>query len=331
MILVLRVLVEKDPGKRGDRICARARRVRNRHAEIFGHGRHGASGSRCHRFDVGVDELATLVLHGAVRDLVLERVHQLDVAERARRLRDEAGHAFVAFAADADRPVQRRVGADFLFPLSRDLRQIVGPHKRRPRTVRPVHDRDAARRQGDACVDLRERRIVPLGDLAEEDVGEDRPRELDLCAQSFDVIDGHDGAEDGGEVRNRPGRLREHVVRHRLVACAEENRALEQLADAAARSDGLIVDLHGRVQCVVFREPLRIDGIRECRPRAVDLHCSRWGGLRRRPHRSTAATAAGHGQGDCCEYCRQCFHRSSRQSEKSYQPTRSPVVQATPE
>ena len=53
-------------------------------------------------------ELAGHVLHRAVADLVLQRVDQLDVADRAGRLRDEAGHALVALAADADRPVDRR-------------------------------------------------------------------------------------------------------------------------------------------------------------------------------------------------------------------------------
>ena len=50
--------------------------------------------------------------------------------------------------------------------------------------------------------------LVPLRDLAEENVGEDRTRELDLRAHALDVVDGHDGAErhrDVEQLARRPG------------------------------------------------------------------------------------------------------------------------------
>ena len=62
--------------------------------------------------DRGAHELAGRVLHRAVGDLVLQRVDQLDVADRARRLADQTGDALVALAADADRPVDRGRDAD---------------------------------------------------------------------------------------------------------------------------------------------------------------------------------------------------------------------------
>ena len=43
-----------------------------------------------------------------------------------------------------------------------------------------MDDGDVGRRQLHAGVQLRDRRVVPLRDLAEEDVGEDRPGELQL-------------------------------------------------------------------------------------------------------------------------------------------------------
>ena len=107
--LVLRVLVEEEPGERRDRIDALARRVGDRDAEVRRaclprpRPRPRVTDSR-----LGAHELAGHVLDRAVGDLVLERVDQLDVADRAGRLLDEPGDALVALAADADRPVDRR-------------------------------------------------------------------------------------------------------------------------------------------------------------------------------------------------------------------------------
>ena len=107
--LVLRLLVQQQPGERRNRIARRALRVGDRHAEIGGHVRRGRRGRFRDRVDRGLDEFARGVLHRAEVDLVLQRVNQLDVADRSRRLRDQAGDAFVALAANADRPVDRRV------------------------------------------------------------------------------------------------------------------------------------------------------------------------------------------------------------------------------
>src|SRR5438552_3329125 len=71
------------------------------------------------------DEVARLVLHRAVGDLVLQRVNQLDVADRAGRLLHQSGDAFVALRADARRPAHRRPDADFLFEVGGDLREEV--------------------------------------------------------------------------------------------------------------------------------------------------------------------------------------------------------------
>ena len=57
--------------------------------------------------------------------------------------------------------------------------------------------------------------------------------------------------------------LFELLVRHGAIAGSEIHRAVQDLANSAATSDGLVVDLHVRMQLVVLAEPLRIHGIRE--------------------------------------------------------------------
>ena len=47
------------------------------------------------------------VLHDAVVNLVLDRVDELDVADRTFHLADHSGNPFVAFAAQTNRPLYR--------------------------------------------------------------------------------------------------------------------------------------------------------------------------------------------------------------------------------
>ncbi len=220
-----------------------------------------------------------------MRDLVLECVDQLDVADGARRLLDQSGNAFVALAADADRPVDRGGHADRLLVVGRDLGKIIAPDVARARTVAAVHDGDVLARKVDAGIDGLDGRVVPLRDLAEEDIGEDLAGEAEVAAHAGNVVDGDDAAQDGREVRDAEAGRRDLLVGHRAVGGAEEDRTGAELADAAARADGLIVDLHVRVQLVVVAEPLRIDRVGERCPRSVDLHVLRDRRKRQERHR----------------------------------------------
>ena len=111
----------------------------------------------------------------------------------------------------------------------------------------------SVRGQVHARVQLRDRRVVPLRDLAEEDVGEHRAGELQLAADVRDVVDRHDRAEHGREVQDLAGRRLQLLVGHRAVGGAEEHRLVGQLPDAAARADRLVVDLHVRVAACCTR------------------------------------------------------------------------------
>ena len=86
-----------------------------------------------------------------------------------------------------------------------------------------------------------------------------------------DVVDRHDAAEDRRQMEDAEAGGGDLIVRHRTVRGAEEDGAGGELADAAARADRLVVDLHVRMHLVVLVEPLRIDRVGERGAGAVDL------------------------------------------------------------
>src|SRR6201999_376880 len=93
-------------------------------------------------------------------------------ADRVLGLADVAGDAFVAFGADAGRPFDGRAGTDLALPVCAHLRQIVCEVEGRAGTVGAAHHGDRVRRQLQVRIELLDGRIIPLGDLAEIDVGE---------------------------------------------------------------------------------------------------------------------------------------------------------------
>src|SRR5664279_4547463 len=108
-------------------------------------------------------------------------------------------------------------------------------------------DGDIRPREVHAGIQLCDRGVIPFCDLAQKDIGEDRPRELQLGTDSRDVVDGDVATEDGREVEDRAWSGRELVVRHGTVRGTEEDRLVRKLPDAAARTDRLVIDLHVRV------------------------------------------------------------------------------------
>ena len=86
-----------------------------------------------------------------------------------------------------------------------------------------MHDGDVGARQVHAGVQLRDRRVVPLRDLAQEDVRQQRAGELQLARHARNVVDRHDGAEHGREVQNLARRRQQLIVGHRAVGGAEEH------------------------------------------------------------------------------------------------------------
>ncbi len=121
------------------------------------------------------------VRHLGVGEAVLLRIGILDIADGAGRLRDVLCNAFVAASADADGPINRRVGADFAGPIRVHFRQVVREDEGRARSVRAVNDRDRLVGKSKARVERLDGRIAPVADLADEDLRQRRAIEHELA------------------------------------------------------------------------------------------------------------------------------------------------------
>src|SRR5690606_24076331 len=139
------------------------------HAAPVGGGRGGGEG-----FGVRGDEVARGVLQQRPGHAVLQRVGQLDVADRTFDLLHVGSHALVAFAADAVGPLHRLALADGLLPERADLAQVVGEVEGGAGTVGALDQVDLGGGQCDAGVDRGDGRVVPVPDLAQVDVGQQR-------------------------------------------------------------------------------------------------------------------------------------------------------------
>src|SRR2546422_11322709 len=95
----------------------------------------------------------------------------------------------------------------------------------------------------DPGVDVLDPGVVPLRDLAEEDVGQDLGCEAELGIAG-EVVRGDHGADHGRDVEQLTGRRLQLLVGHRAIGGAEIYRAGGDLADAAAAAGGLVVEVH---------------------------------------------------------------------------------------
>ena len=199
-----------------------------------------------------LDGLAVLVEHIEERQLVLLRIGIFDVADRALGLHHVVGDAFVALGADANWKLHRSVGTYLGLPVSAGLRQIVGPHEGGARTVGTVDHGDRRRRQVGVGVVGLDRRVVPFGNLAKEDVAQHLAVQLHLAGSNALDVDHRNGAANhGGKLKLALGL--EDFVRLRHVGCTEIHRFGINLFDACARSDRLVVDLDASGLVVICR------------------------------------------------------------------------------
>jgi hypothetical protein len=81
-----------------------------------------------------------------------------------------------------------RADADLALPLRADSGEVVGEVPGGPATVAAVDGRDLQVRELDARVDLLDRIVVPLRDVAEIDVRENLPCQLQSVADAGDVV-----------------------------------------------------------------------------------------------------------------------------------------------
>ena len=83
----------------------------------------------------------------------------------------------------------------FDFQSALTFGEVVGEVEGRARAVRAMHDGDRLRRQLGARIELRDRRVVPGLDLAEEDLGQRRAVDDEIAGlDAFEVDDRHDAA-----------------------------------------------------------------------------------------------------------------------------------------
>src|SRR3954452_3309907 len=297
------VLVGEQEGARGDRVRLVARRVHGAEAQVVGD--LDAVAGRRGRLECRRDVVAGLVLDVRGVEVVRQRVRLLDVADAAVVLLHARRDAVVALRAGARRPLDRLVHAGAALPLGR----VVGEEGReelgRTGLVGAVADRDRLVGQLHVRVRLRDGGVVPLLDVAEEDVGGRLAVELEALLDARDVVGDRDGPEHARDVHGLAlllGRLDLGVL-HGGVRGAEVDRAGRELRDAATRADALVVDGEA-VLVLQARGPLLVDRQRERGAGAVDGAGER---LRRAARgaaagRATVATARGdaeaqHGDG----------------------------------
>ena len=119
------------------------------------------------------------------------------------------------------------------------------------------------------AVQLLDRRIIPFGDLAHEDLGEGRAVDHDLAGlHALDIDDRNDTAHDHWELGE--AEFVEFLAGQRLIAGPEGHGAGLDLLDAAARADRLIVEPVARLFLVGIG-PFGIDRIGEGRAGARNV------------------------------------------------------------
>src|SRR5277367_3873144 len=112
---------DQEPGKAGDRIRVRTRRVGDGDAIVGGHVFRGTGGGGSDTIGRCLYEFACGVADCTEFHLVLDCVDQLDIANGVRGLTNHAGDAFVSFLADACRPFDGSTLAYLAVPVRADL------------------------------------------------------------------------------------------------------------------------------------------------------------------------------------------------------------------
>jgi hypothetical protein len=283
-VLVGLIGVDQQVRRRRDRICALGVRVEDvglrRDRELQG---VTGCGDRLHRRrHVG----AVLPLH--LRDAEVRRHGEVvgHVADRAFRLRDRRGDSIVSVRARPGRPLDRLAGSDLLVPILALGGEPGGEHERRAGLVGAMDDLDRLVRQRHVGIELRDRRIVPRRDVAEEDVTGRRPIELEAAGKTRHVVAEDDTAEDGRDLDHVTGERRDLVLLERRVGRSEVDGLLRELLHAATGADRLVVGLRSGFDGLEVLEPLLVDRVRKRRSRARQRYTV---------ERGSAAAAAGRG------------------------------------
>jgi hypothetical protein len=153
--------------------------------------------------------------------------------------------------------------------------EIVGEHKSRAGPVSTTHRRYRQVRQLQVGVERGNLLVVPLGDVAKVDIGQDWASQLQLVRlHAGNVNNDIDAANDRGELHQ--------LVRSKLIAGdrhvrgAEIHSAVIDLVDPGAGPNRLIIELYAD-RAGRCRAPFRVNRRGEARAGAGDLHRLRLG------------------------------------------------------
>src|SRR4051812_43774426 len=190
--------------------------------------------------DVRELEVPGFVLDRDGMDAGGDQVVGRDVADGTGGFRPRRGDARVAFGADAGFETDGGGVADFALPSGADFREVVGERVRVTGPVAAEDRRDRQPWQLYAWVDLLDLRIVPFGDAAEVDAGEQLARQVQfLHARNVE-------SEAGG--RESPRDLDTAVAGgclfrgQRCIGGAVVDGPGGDLGDAGAGADGGVFD-----------------------------------------------------------------------------------------
>src|SRR6185437_11112212 len=186
-------------------------------------------------FEVRQLEVAGVVFNRGGTEAGSDQVGRGDVADRARGLGDGRGHTSVAFGTDAGFEADGGGVADFRLPVGADFRQVVGERVGVTGTVGTEDRGDLQVRELRLRVELGDLRVVPAGDRAEVDTGDDLAREVDLL-HARDV-EAEAGGREGPRDRDAAVAAGGLFGGHRSVGGAEFDRPVRDLFDAFAGAD----------------------------------------------------------------------------------------------
>ena len=264
------VLVDQDVGGAGNGPALIARLIIQHDVVTRGVFPVGVGCRRLKSLEVRAQKLAVFILELGIGHFILLGIGVFDITDGPAHHLHLAGHAFIAFAADAAgrRPLHRFAGSHFLFPLRRNHGQVAGIDKGGSGTVAAMHHGDGLGGEFHIGVKALDGRVVPPGDFAEVDISQQFPAQLQLSRTDAGNVDHrHHAADDHGKLDQTV--LVQVLGFERLIRSAEIHGLGLDLGDAAAGADGLVIDLDPG-EGIILVGPLGIDGIGKRRPGPVD-------------------------------------------------------------
>src|SRR5262249_8794914 len=148
---------------------------------------------------------------------------------------DLRGDAVVSLRPESDRPLQLFALAWARLPRGADAREIVAEDVRRAASFGAMHHENVCRRQLDSGIGGRDPRIIPLRELAAENVGNQARRQFDRLRNTREIVRDRDDAAYHRDVHHGAAlRTRELSVRHGSIAGTKVDGLLRELLDPPA-------------------------------------------------------------------------------------------------